>query len=840
MDVSSASGTASRTSLRQAEAVERAALLEVSSYDVSLDLDQGDASYGSVTVIDLVSQGGPTFLDVQPLVLNSVTVDDRPVDVGLLQAGRLPIDTRPGRQRIVVDAVMRYRSDGEGLHRAVDPADGRPYVYAMTFLDAAPSIVGCFDQPDLKAEWRLRVRAPRDWTVLGNTRATEIEPGVWHFLPTLPLPTYLVALVAGPYHVVRTEHDGIVLGLSARRSLARHLDHDAEEMFTVTRQCFDEFHRLFDLRYPFGDYHQAFVPEFNAGAMESPGCVTFRDPLVFQSRVVRAHHVVRASTIAHEMAHMWFGDVTTPRWWDDLWLNESFAEYLGSRVTADCTEFTEAWVNDAHVRRPWGLTADQGPSTHPIAGNGAGDADTALQNFDGISYAKGATIIKQLNRRMGDEVFFGGVNDHLARHRFANATMADLVGAWERAGAGDLSSFADSWLLTAGPDRLEVDRRAGVLRRTPLPGHRADRAHTLGLATLAPGSADDHPVVWHQQEITVDAAEVSLDGVAGLPVAGPVVIDPHQDTWAVTFLDAETLAALPDLLPRTDDALLRAEVWNSVRNALHDAALDPWTALDLIERCVPHEDTDDGVVSVLGWALGEVLPCVEDPALARARVADAAAARGASAEPGSTLQLAAFQHQVTASGDSAQLRAWLEERALPPGIVVDLELRWRILVRLAALGGVTRDELDAALQAEPTAVSKVEHAGGLAALPDAASKAWAWQRFVGEVEVPNYELEAMGLRFWQLGQEAVTDAYVQRFFDELPATTAVRSGHMLGETAVSWYPRFAAGESTLELARALLARPDLDQTLARSVADETFALGRRVAVRQAFAGGGSA
>ena len=232
---------------------------------------------------------------------------------------------------------MRYRHDGEGLHRAVDPADGRHYVYAMTFLDAAPSIFGCFDQPDLKAVWTLRVRAPRDWVVLGNTPATELEPGHWELAPTLPLSTYLVALVAGPYHVLRNEHDGIPLGLSARASIARHLDHDADELFTLTRQSFDELHRLFGMRYPFGDYHQAFVPEFNAGAMESAGCVTFRDPLVFQSRVVRTHHVNRATTLIHEMAHMWFGDLVTPVWWDDLWLNESFAEYMGARVTADAT-----------------------------------------------------------------------------------------------------------------------------------------------------------------------------------------------------------------------------------------------------------------------------------------------------------------------------------------------------------------------------------------------------------------------------------------------------------------------------------------------------------------------
>lgn len=823
-------GSASRTSLRQDEAAARSALLEVTSYDVRLDLDRGDSTFDSVSVIDFVSRGGTTFLDLQPISVRAITLDGAPLDADSLRGGRLPLDTTAGAHRLVVEAQMRYRTDGEGLHRAVDPADGLAYVYAMTFLDAAPSIFGCFDQPDLKATWTLHVRAPRGWTVLGNTRAREVETGVWDLEPTLPLPTYLIALVAGPYHVLRTEHDGIALGVSARRSLASHLEHDAEEIFAVTRQCFDEFHRLFDLRYPFGDYHQAFVPEFNPGAMESPGCVTFRDPLVFQSRTVRAQHVVRASTIAHEMAHMWFGDITTPRWWDDLWLNESFAEYLGARVTADCTDFGDVWVTEAHTRRPWGLTADQAPTTHPVAGNGAADADTALQNFDGISYAKGASIIKQLNTRLGDAVFFGGVNNHLDRHRYGNATMADLLSAWEQAGAGDLSDFTAGWLMTAGPDRLELDRVAGVVRRTPLGGHPADRSHTIGVATL--GQTDSPAAGWTIRPLVIDAAAVPVPGLSG-----PVVLDPHLDTWAVTLPDPETLAALPRLLPATADPLLRAAAWNSVRNTFHEALLDPATALALIEATIPSEDTDDGVVSVLTWALTEVTPCVEDVEEAQARISLAAAARTLTAPPGSALQLGGFQRQIEATCEADLLRAWLSGESLPDGVVVDLELRWRLLVRLAVLGATDRDELAAALAAEPTGVSRVEHAGAVAALPDADAKAWAWSCFLGEVEVPNYELEAIGLRLWQWGQEHLTDPYLDRYFAELPATTKVRSAQLLGDAAVAFFPRLAVSRWTMEAAHALVAQAGLDPTLARAVADESFALGRRVKVKEAFVSG---
>ena len=594
----------------------------------------------------------------------------------------------------------------------------------------------------------------------------------------------------------------------------------------MTGQCFDEFHRLFGIRYPFGDYHQAFVPEFNAGAMESPGCVTLRDPYVFQSRVTRTEHVLRAITVAHEMSHMWFGDLVTPVWWDDLWLNESFAEYMGTRVTADVTEFGEAWVHDAHVRHQWGLRADQRPSTHPVAGNGALDAASALQDFDGISYAKGASIIKQLNTRLGDDVFLRGANDHFEKHRFGNATMADLLDAWDRAGAGDLTGFADSWLRTAGPDRIELDRAAGEVRRKALDGHPADRAHAFGIATADP----DSPGQWRTESLLVDADSTAVD----LP-RGPVVLDPRVATWAVTLLDPETMASLPELLPATTDGLIRASIWNSVRNAFHLALLDPAEALAVLEAGIPVEDTDDGVDMTLAWACSEVVPVAVDPAAALARVHDVAMARAATSPAGSTLRLAAFHAQVFASTDVAALRGWLAGGdELPDGVEVDVDLRWRILVRLAVLGAVDRDELAAALAAEPTAVSQVEHAKALASLPDAEAKAWAWQRFTGEVVVPNYELEAIGRGFWRLGQHDVTEPYVARYFDELPATAQVRTGWMLGDAALAFYPRSAIADDTVEQARALLARADLDPVLRRSVIDETDDLERRLAVVKEF------
>ena len=810
-------------SLQLTEAQARFALLDVTSYDVRLDLDQGDETFGSVTTIRFDSRGGETFLDLKPRSVRSIRLNGTELGADLLTSGRVPLQTAAGANEVVVDAVMRFRNDGEGLHRSVDPADGRHYVYGMSFMDAAPSIFACFDQPDLKAPYTLHVRAPRGWTVVGNAPGEEVEPGVWELEETRPLSTYFVTLVAGPYHVIRDEHDGIPLGLSSRVSIARDLDADADELLSTTKQCFDELHRLFGIRYPFGDYHQAFVPEFNAGAMENPGCVTFRDPLVFSSRVTRGERIKRATTVAHEMAHQWFGNITTPKWWDDLWLNESFAEYMGNRVTADVTEFHDAWTHDSYARRQWGLIADQGPSTHPVAGNGAVDATAALQDFDGISYAKGSSVLRQINATLGDDAFFAGVRDHFERAFYGNATMHDLFGCWERAAGVDLSSFTKNWLLTAGPDTLRVDRAAGVLRRTPPSGRPAERTHTLHVATGRDGT-------WRTTPLTVDAAEVPFDAATDA-----VVIDPDLETWALVLPDETSVAGYVDLFPTTTDEMLRSSMWGAVRSAFHNAAIDPARVLDVAEVAIPSETNDDAVGYTLPWLVKKVAPLSRRPLVALDRVHGASRALLTNATPGSTVQLAAFQASVASATDGELLETWLAGRDLPDGIALDLDLRWRVLVQLASLGRQDQAGLQEHLDAEPTARSRVEHARATASLPTDEAKAWAWQRFTGEVSVPNYELEAAGLGMWRPGQESLTAPYVDRYFDELPKAPSVHSGWMLGDVTEAFFPITALDTSTLARANAVIAADGLDLTIRRNLVDSTDELRRRIAVRTKYA-----
>lgn len=807
--------------LRHDEAIARAALITVLAYDVSLDLTGGEETFGSRTVIRFdAAERGATFLDLKPVAVEAVLLDGAPLDIDLLDRGRLPLDLDGGAHELEVRATMRFRNDGEGLHRSVDPADGRHYVYGMSFMDAAPSIFACFDQPDLKAPYTFHVRAPQEWIVRGNGRAEQVEPGVWELATTPPLATYFVTIVAGPYHLVEAEHDGIALGLSAKQSLASRLEQQASDIFTLTGQSFDELHRLFGVRYAFGDYHQAFVPEFNAGAMENPGCVTIRDALVFTGRPSRADQVWRSALIAHEMAHQWFGDLVTPRWWDDLWLNESFAEYLGNRVTADATEFSDAWVEVAYGRRQWGLTADLRSSTHPVAGNGAVDAQSALQDFDGISYAKGSSILGQLNTMLGDEAFFGGVRTLFTERRFGTIELDDVVRAWEQTSGLDLEPTVRPWLRTSGPDVIELDRAAGVVRRTP-PAHDPDtqRPHRFGIARSTASG-------WHVEDVVLDRPELSFE-VADDEV---VLLDPHFATWASTLLDDRSAERLVDLLPGIEDDLMRAGVWNNVRSSVHQGRLSPARAVDLVEASYPVEDSGVTGRRTLAWVLEWLLPLA--PEGSSERVHAAARAQLDAAPAGSERQMTAYRGAVATCADAEALRAWLA--APPSGIELDVELRWQLLVRLAALGATDADELDAALAADRTDAAVVEHSRARASLPTAEAKAYAWARFTGEVEVPNYELGAAGLGMWRAGQDDVTAPYVERYFAELPGTAEVRSGWVLALAAEQFFPTSSVTPETLALAERLRDSDDLPGPLRRRVADAVDDLARRLMILERY------
>jgi aminopeptidase N len=814
-------------SLTHEEARQRARLIRVSACDVSLDLTPGDGLFEAVTTIRFTAEpGAETFLDVAPRQLHRARLNGRELDVAALCDNRLPVSGLAAENELVVEATMAYSRDGEGLHRHVDPADGQAYLYAMSFLDAAPRWFACFDQPDLKAPFALRVTCPPDWTVLGNGPARRTGPGHWRVEAVHPIATYFATLVAGPYRSVRGEHDGIPLGVHARASLARELGAEAPEILDITASFLDEFHRLFGVRYPWGEYHQAFVPDFNAGAMENPGCVTLRDTYVFRSRVTDSERGYRATTIAHEMAHMWFGNLVTMRWWDDLWLNESFAEYLGYRVCDAVTDY-DPWVEYGTKRKAWGYAADRRPSTHPVAGNGATDTKRALNDFDGISYAKGAAVLRQLAVRLGDETLLDGLRGYFRAHAYGNAAFADLIAAWTTAGARDLDAWATVWLRTSGMDALHVslDGSTPSVRRTGT----AARPHAVSVVAFDAHGRE----LARESTIALDPVPVPAgDGVA------LVLPDGRDDTWAKLSFEAATWQRMPELLPTLADPLARVTVWNALRLAVADAELAPAFALDVIEAALPGE-VEVVIGSVAGWAVDTLLAAYLPPGRPHRdgmrRLSGVAERTMHAAGPGSGRQLAAVRAYVAASDDIDRLRAWLTGGAVPAGSTVDDELRWAVLGRLATLGAVDTAAIDAELDRDRSAQGRVHAAGCRAMLPTAEAKASAWRAIMTDERLSNYQLYALATGFWRPEQIELTAPYVGRYFDEIAGTARLRRGWVVARLASLSYPRTGVSRETLERSDALLARPDLDSGIRRSVVDGGDDLRRALTSRARFA-----
>ncbi|GAB3159451.1 aminopeptidase N [Micromonospora sonneratiae] len=836
-------------SITRADAAERAASLTVESYTVDLDLTGSDERFHSIVTIRFQAAvpGSATFVEVKPAKLIGVRLNGAELDPGLLDDNRIPLTGLLADNTLTVEAEMAYSNTGEGMHRFVDPADGATYLYAMSFLDDVQRIFAAFDQPDLKAPVTLSVKAPTDWLVAANGQlAASPGPGIWEFAPTEPLATYFVSLIAGPYHAVRAEHDGIPLALYCRRSLAEHLDRDAEEILTITRNCLDRFHELFDVRYPFGKYDQAFVPEFNAGAMENPGLVTLRDDYVFRSAVTDSQREQRATTIAHEMAHMWFGDLVTMRWWDDLWLNESFAEYLGTRVTAEATRFDRAWTTFAMRRKAWGYAADQRPSTHPVAPPEVTDAAQALLNFDGISYAKGASVLRQLVAWVGDEAFLAGLRDHFAAHRFGNATLADLLTALSNTSGRDLSGWADVWLRQAQVNTLTAEvsvddhgryTEVAVTQSAP-PTHPVLRPHRIGIGLYDRDPAGDGGTRLRDRfevdlEPGVDRGRTTLAALAGTPVADVLLPNDGDLTFAKVRLDDASASAVPLVLPGMADPLARAVLWSATLDAVTDGQRPVADLVSLILAALPAE-TEVIVVEdvlVLSRVLVDRYLGTDARRAALDHIGQACDRLLATAAPGGSMQLAAARGRISTSTDPVRLAGWLSGDGVPDGLAVDSDLRWALLNRLAVLGAVGESEIAAELAADRSATGETQAAQCRAALPDPAAKAVAWRVVTTDTTLSNRLVEANAAGFWQPEQEELTASYVERYFAEMPAMARLRTPWVADRVAGLAFPRYAVVQRTRELAATLLAQDDLTPGLRRVVTDADDDLRRALLAR---------
>ncbi|WP_153457153.1 aminopeptidase N [Streptomyces smaragdinus] len=820
--------------LTRDEAQTRARLLDVRSYHVDLDLTRGEDTFGSTTVIRFTArEATDTFVELKPAALHRAVLDGTELDPAALDDNRLPLTLTQGPHELRVETDMRYSHTGEGMHRFTDPADGETYLYTQLFLDDVQRLFAAFDQPDLKAVFDVTVTAPDDWTVLGNGIATSTAPGRWTLATTPVISTYLVAVAAGPWHSVVRDHAGLPFGLHCRRSLAEHLDRDADELFGITTACFDRYHEKFTEPYPFDSYDQAFVPEFNAGAMENPGLVTFRDEFVYRSAVTDTERQTRAMVVAHEMAHMWFGDLVTLTWWDDIWLNESFAEYMGYQTLTECTRFTETWTDFAIGRKGWGYDADQRPSTHPVAPSDVPDGAAALLNFDGISYAKGASALRQLVAWLGEKDFLAGINDHIARHKFANATLADFIDSMARASGRDVPDWAQAWLRTTGVDTLTPEITETPDGWTLHIRHDGTRPHHIQVTAY-----DETPDgLTARERFTED-----IPRPAGTPHthSGPrpalLLLNDGDLTYAKIRLDAPSWDTARRSLSRIPDALTRAVVWNAARDMVRDGELPPGDYLEAAAAHLPTESDLAVVQGVLAFARQQITdrylpPTDRAPALATLHTLARTLLTRTDTTPDPGLRLTAVRTLLDTAADPAEPRAWLTTGTVPDGPALDPELRWRALLRLAVLGDATPAEIDAELAADPSATGREGAARCHAALPAAEAKQAAWEAMFEGDDLSNYLFTATAQGFWQPGQDELVRDYVPRYYTDA-ATMSTRRGPAMAEAAGRHaFPLTAVTPDNLRLGHEALAGDDLIPALRRKLADQLDDLARALRVR---------
>ncbi|MEB8339482.1 aminopeptidase N [Streptomyces endophyticus] len=830
--------------LTRSEAQTRARLIDVQRYTVELDLTTGADTFDSRTVIRFTARTeGDTFVELKPAELRSATLDGQPLDPASLTENRLPLTgLTEGTHELRFDTAMRYSHTGEGMHRFTDPTDGETYTYTQLFMEDVQRVFAAFDQPDLKATFDLTVTAPEAWTVLANGITEHLGEGRWQAATTPLLPTYLVAVAAGPWHSIRTEHRGLPFGLHCRRSLAPYLDADADEILDATRACFDRYHEKFEEPYPFDSYDQAFVPEFNAGAMENPGLVTFRDEFVYRSAVTDTERQTRAMVIAHEMAHMWFGDLVTLRWWDDIWLNESFAEYMGYQTLTEATRYTDTWIDFGVARKTWGYDADQRPSTHPVAPESVPDTASALLNFDGISYAKGASALRQLVTWLGEKDFLAGINTHFKRHKFANATLADFIESLASGTERDVHAWADTWLRTTGVDTLTTSVTESDGTWSLAVDRQGSRPHRIALGLYDHAPADAHGFVLRERldvEVPGGSAPLTLRG------RRPALIVPNdQDlTYAKIRLDTASEEAALRGLSGIPDALTRTVVWNTLRDMVRDGALAPDAYLETVAAHLPQESDLALVQGVLAFAHTQVADRYTDPTerpealdLITALCEDLVRRTEDGSHPG--LRLTAVRHLIDAARHADVIRDWYDSGAVPGGPELDPELRWRILGRLSVLGAVDEAVIDAELAHDPSATGQEGAARCRAALPDPHTKAEAWAAMFTTNpadDLSNYLFTATAQGFWQPEQADLLRGYVPRYFTDATALAA-RRGPAIAEAAGRHaFPVYAIDADTIRVGDQHVA--DATPALRRKLADQLDDLRRALRVRQSSPSG---
>ncbi len=843
----------SPNNLRRDEARERARLLRVTTYDVELDLteqERGTSFRSRSTVRFSCSEpGASTYLDLTAPTLRAATLNGAPVDPAGFDGNRLALTGLAADNELVVEADCAYMRTGEGLHRFVDPVDANVYLYSQFETFDAHRVYACFDQPDLKAAFRFTVTAPAGWVVVSGgaiaDRPADGEAGTWRFAETARLSTYVTAVIAGPYASVHDEYDGIPLGLYCRASLREFLV--ADELFLLTKQGFEFYHRVFGSRYPFGKYDQLFVPEFNAGAMENAGAVTILEDYLFRSKVTDAAYHIRADTVLHEMAHMWFGDLVTMRWWDDLWLNESFATYMATLSLVEATRYTDAWTSFTNSEKTWAYRQDQLPSTHPIAAD-IGDIPDVLVNFDGITYAKGASVLKQLVAWVGQDAFFAGVRAYFSRHSYANTVLADLLAELEQASGRELSSWSAEWLETAGCNTLRACFETGpngaftafsILQEAPTdwPTLRSHRV-AVGLYDLVEGQL----VRTGRKELDVVGAKTEVPGLVGRAQPDLVLVNDDDLTFAKIRLDERSLATLVAHVGDLAESLPRTLCWAAAWDMTRDAELPARDYVALVQAGIGGE-TNIGVVQSLLRQAQSAITLFADPGwvpVGRASLATTAYDAAQVAEPASDLQLAWVRAMGGLATTDAQLdlvAGLLDGSRTIAGLSVDTELRWHLLHRLVVVGRAGDAEIAAETERDPTSAGERHAAAARAARPTREAKAEAWRLAIEDASLPNAMQAAVIGGFAPADQIDLLQEWVEPYFTAIGRVWAERTAEMAQSVVIGLYPTLLVSPAVVERTDTYLAGADVPPALARLLGEARDGVLRALRARARDAAG---
>jgi aminopeptidase N len=845
--------------LTRDQAQQRAALLEVDSYRIELDLTDGGGKPGSDTfrststvAFRSLNAEASTWIDLVAATVHRAVLNGVELDVsGYREEDGLLLTDLADVNELTVEADCRYMNTGEGLHRFVDPVDGEVYLYSQFETADAKRMFACFDQPDLKSVYDITVTAPAHWKVISNSaiESTEDAPGgadKHHFGITKPMSTYLVALVAGPYAEWRDEFtDGdftIPLGLYCRASLAPHMDF--ERLFTETKQGFGFYHEAFGVKYPFGKYDQCFVPEFNAGAMENAGCVTFLEDYVFRSRVTRYLYERRSETVLHEMAHMWFGDLVTMRWWDDLWLNESFATWASVLAQAEATEYKHAWTTFAKIEKSWAYRQDQLPSTHPVAAD-IPDLQAVEVNFDGITYAKGASVLKQLVAYVGLENFLAGLRVYFAKHAWGNATLADLLGALEEASSRDLSWWSAQWLETTGLNPLRpkfsVDTNGNFVDFAVLQSGARPGAGELRTHRIAVGVYDDDGsgklVRTQRVELDITGERTEVPELVGLSRGKLVLVNDDDLTYCTMRLDPDSLTTLVDRIADIAEPLARTLCWSAVWEMTREAELKARDFVNLVLGGL-HAETEVGVVQRLLLQAQTSLSSYADASWRDEgwrRFTTKTLELVRAAEPGSDHQLAfanALAGSVLDDESLAVVRGWYDGSDVLEGLEVDTDLRWRFLQALTAHGAAGLEEIQAEEERDPTATGHRRAESARALRPTVEAKDEAWDRAVNDDDIPNAVSEAIIGGISHPSQKELLAPYVERYFADVSGVWERRSSERAQSMVVGLYPAWSITPETVKASDDWLASADHPPALRRLVSEGRAGIVRALAAQE--------